>query len=80
MSPAWMIAGAGALTLTAQLARGQAPSPRVVIGAAVAGGALLLIAQGAPEAAGKFAGLVLTTALLTSGYDVAQGVARALNR
>lgn len=80
MGPALLIAAAGGLTLLAQISRGNAPHPRVFIGVAIAGGGMLAIAQFSPELAAKMAGLVFTTALVTSGYDVATGVQKALNR
>lgn len=75
-----MIAAAAGLTVTAALVRRQAPAPRIFVGAAVAGTALALVAHAAPTAASRFAGVVLLTALLTSGYDVAKGVNNALNQ
>ena len=80
MTPSITLAAAAAITAVGYLARGRTPAPRIFIGAAVAGTALALIGQAAPEAAARFAGVVLLTALLTSGYDVAQGVNAALNR
>lgn len=80
MGPALMVAAAGGLTALAAVSQGNAPHPRIFLGAAIAGAGMLALGQFAPELAGKMAGLVFTTALMVSGYDVSQGVARALNR
>lgn len=78
MGPGFAALGAGAITATAYLARGKTPPPAVFIGAGVAGVALLLVAQASPAVAGRFGTLILLTALLTSGVDVARGVNRAV--
>jgi hypothetical protein len=78
MGPGLTIAGAGLLTVLGSIARKQAPHPRIFLGTAVAGAGVLILAQHSPDAAAKFAAVVFLTALLTSGYDVAQGVTRAL--
>lgn len=80
MTPAIMVGTAAGLTVLAYIARGDAPPPRVFLGAAIAGGGFLALAQASPDLASKLAAVVFITALLTSGYDVAQGVGRALNR
>lgn len=79
MSPAFKIATAGALTILGTIARHKAPAPRVFIGVVAAGAILLLVADSAPEAANAFGTVVLLTALLTSGYDVAQGINHSLS-
>ena len=80
MTPSVTLAAAAALTAVGALARGQAPAPRIFVGAAVGGLALAGLAQLAPEAAVRFAGVVLLTALVTSGYDVSKGITAALAR
>lgn len=80
MSPALLIAAAGGLTIVGNIAAKKAPSPRIFVGIAVAGAGMLGLAQLAPEAAQQLATVVLLTALLTSGYDVASGVSSALTR
>lgn len=80
MSPALLIAAAGGLTVIGNIASRKAPSPRIFVGVAVAGAGMLTLAQLAPDAAQQLATVVLITALLTSGYDVARGVTAALNR
>jgi hypothetical protein len=80
MGPALVVASAAGLTAVGAIARGEAPKPRVFLGAAIAGAGFLLLAQYSPDVSAKLAGVVLMTALLTSGYDVATGVTRALNR
>lgn len=80
MSTGVLIAGAAGMTALAYIARGDMPPPRVFLGGAIAGGAFLAIAQASPDLAARLAAVVFITALLTSGYDVAQGVGRALNR
>lgn len=80
MTPAWLIASAAGLTIIGNIAAKRAPSPRVFVGAAVAGAGFLALAQVQPELATKLAAVALITALLTSGYDVAQGVTRALGQ
>lgn len=75
-----LVAAAGGLTVLGELARGELPRPAVFIGTAGVGLALLIAAQAAPTLAHGFAVVILLTALLTSGYDVAAGIVRALNR
>lgn len=78
MGPGFTILAAGGLTVLGSIARGQAPSPRIFLGTAIAGAGILALANFQPDAAAKFAAVVFLTALLTSGYDVATGVNRAL--
>lgn len=80
MSPGLSIAAAGALTVIGSIAQGRQPSPRTFLGVVVAGGGLLLLAQSMPDAAAQLAAVILLTSALTSGYDVATGINRALNR
>lgn len=80
MGPALQVGIAGGLTIIGAIARGDAPSPRIFVGVAVAGAGVLGLAQLAPDAARSLATVILLTALLTSGYDVARGVGSALNR
>lgn len=80
MGPALLVAAAGGLTVLAQISRNKPPHPRVFLGVVIAGGGMLALGQFSPEVAAKLAGLVFTTALVTSGYDVAMGVQKALNR
>jgi len=80
MGPALLIGIAGGLTVIGQISKGETPHPRVFLGVFIAGAGVLAIAQWSPELAQKFAGVVLTTSLLTSGYDASKGAARALNR
>lgn len=75
-----LILGAGVLTVVGELSRGETPRPAVFIGTAGAGILVTFAALAAPDMAHSFAVLVFLTALLTSGYDVSQGVIRALNR
>ena len=80
VSPALLVAAAGGLTVVGTIARGKAPAPRVFLGVALAGAGMVTLAQYAPEAAAQLATVVLLTALLSSGYDVARGITQALNR
>lgn len=80
MGPAMLIGLAGGLTVIGQMSKGQPPHPRVFLGVFIAGAGVLALAQWSPEVAQKFAGVVLTTSILTSGYDASKGAARALNR
>lgn len=75
-----LVLGAGALTILGELSRGETPRPAVFIGTAAAGLGIMFAAMGAPGPAHGLALVVFLTALLTSGYDVAQGVNRALSR
>lgn len=74
MGPAFAILGAAGVTALGQAAKGKVPSPTIIVGGAVAGAAMAALAGPSPELAGKFATLVLLTALLTSGADVALAV------
>lgn len=78
MGPGFAALGAGGITIAGYLARGRTPPPAVFIGAGIAGVALLTLASASPELASRFGTLVLLTALLTSGADVARGVSRAV--
>lgn len=78
MGPGLALLTAGALTATAAISRGGWPEPRIFIGSAIAGAALLGIAEVSPEVASKFATLVLITALLTSGVEVSTAVTRLI--
>lgn len=80
MGPAWSIAGAGAITAIAQIARGEWPGVRIVAGVAIGGAALLVIGGKSPELASAFGTLVLVTALMVSGVDIARAVNNSLNR
>lgn len=80
MGPGLTIAAAGLVTVVGAIVRKQSPSPRIFVGTAVAGGAILAIASWNAEVASKLALVVFLTALLTSGYDVARGVNQAINR
>lgn len=80
MNPALILAAAAGVTALGALARGTTPAPRIFVGAAVGGVVLAGFASLDPQLASRFAGVVLITALLTSGYDVAKGVQSALNR
>lgn len=75
-----LVLGAGALTIIGELSRGESPRPAVFIGTAGAGLAIMFASFAAPDLAHGFAVVVFLTALLTSGYDVANGVVKALNR
>lgn len=72
------VLGAGALTIGAYLARGESPPPAVFIGSAVAGVALVAVASHSPALASKFGTLILITAILTNGIDLARGVNNAI--
>ena len=74
MGPGIALLAAGAVTMAGQIAKGKTPRPRIIIGAAIAGGALVGLGQASPEVASRFATLILVTALLTSGADLATGV------
>jgi hypothetical protein len=66
---------------TGQIAAGHAPQFRPIVGIGVVGFALLAAANSdewAPVAS-KFATLIATTALLTSGYYTAAALVRYLN-
>lgn len=75
-----LIAGAGALTIGGTLARGETPKVSTFIGTAGAGLFVLAMTAVNPKLGTGFALVVFLTALLTSGYDLAGGVSRALNR
>lgn len=79
MGPALSIAGAGAITAIAQIARGEWPSARLIAGVGIAGAALLMVASKSPELASAFGTLVLVTALMVSGVDLAKAAGNALN-
>ena len=74
MAPALSGLAAAGITMVGQLAHGRTPSPVILVGGAIAGGALAALAGPSPELAAKFGTLVLLTALLTSGADVALAV------
>lgn len=78
MGPGIALLAAGGLTTIAGITRGRPPSPRVMIGAAIAGGVLVAVGGRSPELAAKFGTLVLVTALLTSGADLALAAGRLL--
>lgn len=78
MGPGFAALGAGGLTIAGYLARGQSPPPAVFIGAGLAGVVLLTVASASPEIAARFGTLLLLTAFLTSGMDVAKGINRAI--
>lgn len=80
MGPGFAAIGAGAITATGYFARGKKPPAGVFIGAGIAGVALLVIAQGSPQVASRFGTLIVLTALLTSGVDVARGINRAIGQ
>lgn len=75
-----LIAGAGGLTLLGELARGETPRAAVMIGTAGAGALVMLLGMANEQLAHGLALVVFLTALLTSGYDLAAGIGRALNR
>lgn len=75
-----LVATAGGLTVLGELARGQRPRPAVFVGTAGVGFVLLIVSSSAPQVAHGFALVILLTALLTSGFDVAAGITRALSR
>lgn len=75
---ALLVLGAGALTIGGEISRGQSPRPSVFIGTAGAGLLVLMLGQANPELAHGLALVLFLTSLLTSGYSLAQGVARAL--
>lgn len=79
MGPGIALLAAGSITAAGAVARGGWPSPRIFVGSAIAGAALLGVAQVSPEVASRFATLVVITALLTSGYDLAVGLNRLVN-
>lgn len=74
-----MIAG-GALTATTQIAGGHAPRIRIFIGAFAAGAALSMLAEVAPDLAGMFALLALSTAVFTAGPQTFAAIRRAIER
>lgn len=78
MGPGIALLIAGGLTMAAQASRGSAPAPRILIGSAIVGGVLVGVGQKSPELAGKFATLILVTALLTSGSDLAKAASRLI--
>ena len=78
MGPGIALLAAGALTATAAVVKGKAPSPSIFAGAAIAGGALLGLAQVSPDVASRFATLVVLTAILTSGAELALGASRLI--
>lgn len=80
MGPGLVIVTASGIVILGRLSKGESPHPRIFLGAVIAGAGMLTLAQFSPEVAAKLAGVVLMTAIMTSGYDVAQGVTRALNR
>jgi hypothetical protein len=80
MGPATSILAAGALTATAQVVRGQWPSPRLIAGVGIAGAVMLAFAGQNPAIAQRFGTLVLLTSLVVNGVDVAKAANNALNR
>lgn len=78
MGPGLALLTAGGISATAAIVRGGWPSPRIFIGSAIAGAALLGVAEVSPEVAGKFATLVLITAFLTSGVELSTAVTRSI--
>lgn len=79
MAPGIAILAAGGITAVAAIVRGAKPSPNVIAGAVIAGGILTAIAAQSPDVAGKYATLVLITAILTSGADIATGISRLVS-
>jgi hypothetical protein len=73
-----LVLAAGALTVVGELSRGERPRPAVFIGTAGAGVLVLLLGTASTQLANGLALVLFLTSLLTSGYDVAQGVARSL--
>jgi hypothetical protein len=78
MGPGIALLTAGGITAVGQIARGRPPSPRILIGSAIAGGLLIGLGRSSPELASRFGTLVLLTAALTSGADVALAISRLL--
>lgn len=78
MTPALLVAAAGAITIIGQIVAGKPPAPRIFIAVPIAGAGMLALAQWSPELAYRLAAVVFLTALLTSGYDVAKGVNNSL--
>lgn len=78
MGPGFTVLLAGGVTSLAYMAKGDWPPPRIFIGSAIAGTGLMAVARKYPGPAQQFASLILLTALVTSGVDVAQGLNRAL--
>ena len=78
MGPGIAILAAGGLTAVARVVNGRKPEPAIFAGAVIGGAALLAIAQVSPELASRFGTLVVITALLTAGADVATGASRVL--
>ena len=76
MGPGFALLTVGAITGTAALVRGELPSSRVFAGAAIAGGVLVAVGQASPDVASRFATVVLITALLTSGVELATAAGR----
>lgn len=70
----------GLSTYLGTIAAGNVPTIRPAIGIVVAGGVLLVAANGpAGDLARRFAVLAATTAVLTSGYYVARSLGRYFN-
>jgi hypothetical protein len=78
MGPGIKVLAAGALTATAQIVNGRMPSPRLIAGVGITGLVLVSIAGKSPEIAGAFGTLILLTALMVSGYDVAKAAGNVL--
>lgn len=73
-------AGTGALVTVASIVGGDGPRFTILIGVGVVGTALLAVAEYAPELAAAFAGLVLATALFTSGGLAVRALSNYLGR
>ena len=80
MSPAFKVAFAGGITAIAQIMRGEWPSAGLFYAVGIGGAALLLIQPAAPKAVDAFGSLILLTAVLVSGAEIAKAATNAINR
>jgi hypothetical protein len=71
---------AGTITALGQLARGDGLQPRTIIATGILGVLMLSLESVNRDLARGIAAIVLTTAVLTSGADVAEGINRTINR
>jgi cysteine synthase len=73
------VATAGTMTTVRDLAKGDAPSIRTIVGVVVAGVLLAGMAEVAPSVAGGLALLLLTAATFVVGGEAWTALSRAVN-
>lgn len=74
------LAATGALAAAKDLTGGRAPKLRILFGVFTAGMVLAMLAEAAPQVAGTFALLMLSTAVFTAGSETFGALGRLLGR